>query len=92
MKTPVAAFALDAANHSFEIRNYNWARPFSSFLPGIAGPWGVPAWAFWVNRGQAIAGLGAAPTDRERLPCGRATLLSGQWRRTSIVSASSWLS
>ncbi|MEE8498326.1 MAG: hypothetical protein V3S62_07315 [Acidimicrobiia bacterium] len=67
MKTPVAAFALDAANHSFEIRNYNWARPFSSFLPGIAGPWGVPAWAFWVNRGQAIAGLGAADRDGQVL-------------------------
>ena len=67
MNTPLPAFALDAANHSFEIRNYNWARPFSSFLPGIAGPWGVPAWTFWVNRGQAIAGLGAADRDGQVL-------------------------
>ncbi|MCH7583766.1 MAG: hypothetical protein IH941_01235 [Acidobacteria bacterium] len=67
MKTPVPTFAIEAADHSFEIRNYNWAKPFSSFLPGIAGPWGVPAWTFWVNRGQAIAGLGAADRDGQVL-------------------------
>ena len=39
--TPAPTFALDAATSSFEIRNYNWAKPFSNFLPGIAGPWGV---------------------------------------------------
>ncbi len=79
--TPAPAFALDAATSSFEVRNYNWARPFSNFLPGIAGPWGVPAWVFWVSRGQAIAGLGAENRDGQVLEfmsfnkaCGRVML------------------
>ncbi|MFH1503874.1 MAG: cellobiose phosphorylase [Candidatus Omnitrophota bacterium] len=43
---------------SFVIKNYNLAHPFSNFLPGIAGEWGVPLWAFYVNRGQAISSFG----------------------------------
>ncbi|MEE9297437.1 MAG: hypothetical protein V3V29_00175 [Acidimicrobiia bacterium] len=65
--TPAPAFVLDAAISTFEVHNYNWARPFSNFLPGIAGPWGVPAWVFWVSRGQAIAGLGAEDRDGQIL-------------------------
>ncbi|RME84323.1 MAG: cellobiose phosphorylase, partial [Caldilineae bacterium] len=37
--------------------------PFSSFLPGIAGPLGVPMWAFYVNRGQAITSFGIESKD-----------------------------
>ena len=47
----------------FVIDNYNLAKPFSSFFPGIAGPWGVPIWAFYVNRGQAIASFGIKDKD-----------------------------
>jgi hypothetical protein len=65
--TPAPEFRLDAAASRFEVRNYNWAKPFSNFLPGIAGLWGVPAWAFWVSRGQAIAGLGARDRDGQVL-------------------------
>lgn len=43
---------------AYTIRNYTGEPPFASFLPGIAGPLGVPMWAFYVNRGQAIAGFG----------------------------------
>jgi hypothetical protein len=42
----------------FIIQNFLTARPFSSFLPGIAGPLGIPMWVFYVNRGQAIASFG----------------------------------
>jgi len=38
-------------------------RPFSSFLPGIAGLLGIPLWAFYVNRGQAIASFGVESKD-----------------------------
>jgi hypothetical protein len=38
-------------------------RPFSSFLPGIAGRMGIPLWAFYVNRGQGIAGFGVESKD-----------------------------
>ncbi len=42
----------------FIIENYHKAKPFSSFLPGIAGIYGTPIWAFYVNRGQGISGFG----------------------------------
>ncbi|WP_068500098.1 cellobiose phosphorylase [Paenibacillus kribbensis] len=42
----------------FVIENYAQAKPFSSFLPGIAGVQGIPLWAYYVNRGQGIASFG----------------------------------
>lgn len=42
----------------FVIENYNNTKPFSSFLPGIAGTMGIPLWVFYVNRGQGIASFG----------------------------------
>lgn len=45
-------------NHRFTIENYNEKKPFSSFLPGIAGLMGTPMWSFYINRGQAIASFG----------------------------------
>ena len=47
----------------FVILNYVAARPFASFLPGIAGPMGIPMWVFYVNRGQAIASFGSETKD-----------------------------
>ncbi len=45
-------------NDEFILKNYNNAKPFASFFPGIAGLWGKPMWVFYVNRGQAIACMG----------------------------------
>ena len=42
----------------FIIEDFAARKPFASFLPGIAGPLGVPLWVFYTNRGQAIAGFG----------------------------------
>ncbi|WP_246944891.1 cellobiose phosphorylase [Bacillus pinisoli] len=42
----------------FAINQYDEAKTFSSFLPGIAGVYGVPMWSFYVNRGQAIVSFG----------------------------------
>lgn len=50
-------------NGSFVIENYNDAKPFSNFLPGVAGPFGIPLWAFYVNRGQGIASFGVSDKD-----------------------------
>ncbi len=47
----------------FVIENYNWAKPFSSFFPGIGGKWGVPLWAYYVNRGQCISSIGIRDKD-----------------------------
>ncbi len=47
----------------FILRDFSSARPFSSFLPGIAGPEGIPLWVFYVNRGQAVAAFGIQSKD-----------------------------
>jgi hypothetical protein len=46
------------SNDRFTIENFNDKKPFSSFLPGIAGIKGTPMWSFYVNRGQAITSFG----------------------------------
>ena len=48
---------------SFVIKNYSQAHPFSNFLPGISGQWGIPLWAFYVNRGQGIVSFGIKDKD-----------------------------
>ena len=55
-------YALDADNR-FVIDQYNDLSPFASFLPGIAGTLGRPAWVFYVNRGQGIASFGVRNKD-----------------------------
>lgn len=50
-------------DESFTIDHYNDAAPFASFLPGIAGASGRPAWVFYVNRGQGIASFGVRNKD-----------------------------
>ena len=47
----------------FIIENYNRAKAFSSFFPGIAGLHGIPLWAFYVNRGQCISSFGVKDKD-----------------------------
>ena len=50
MSTPRPNYSLDEAGR-FTVENYNWAKPFSNFFPGIAGAWGIPMWVFYVSRG-----------------------------------------
>jgi hypothetical protein len=66
-------------NGRFTIENYQNTRPFASFLPGIGGPLGIPLWAFYVNRGQAIASFGVENKDKPILefqPANRAYQLT----------------
>lgn len=63
----------------FTIENYLFAKPWSSFFPGIAGLFGIPMWAFYVNRGQAIASCGVRSKDgaiMEFLPANKAYQLT----------------
>jgi hypothetical protein len=48
---------------SFVIRDYNSQPPFSNFLPGVAGVWGVPIWVFYVNRAQGVVSFGIKDRD-----------------------------
>ncbi len=50
----------DLEQDAFLIKGYNQARPFSSFLPGIAGPFGKPMWVFYTNRGQCVSSFGVS--------------------------------
>src|SRR6056297_3150781 len=47
----------------FIIKNYQQKKTFASFLPGIAGKFGIPIGAFYVNRGQGIASFGSSNKD-----------------------------
>ena len=47
----------------YVIEDYQSKPPFSSFLPGIAGPKGIPVWCYYNNRGQAVCSFGAKDKD-----------------------------
>jgi hypothetical protein len=47
----------------YVMEDYDARSTFSSFLPGVAGYFGKPVWAFYVNRGQAIATFGTESKD-----------------------------
>ena len=59
-KAPIYSIVPDGG---FSIEEYSLARPFASFFPGIAGPYGIPLWVFYVNRGQAIVSMGIDNKD-----------------------------
>ncbi|MEW5895008.1 MAG: hypothetical protein AB1650_04550 [Candidatus Omnitrophota bacterium] len=79
-KTKNPRYALDE-NGAFLLENYNQAKPFSNFFPGVAGLWGIPMWLFYVNRGQCVSSFGIESKDKammEFLPANKA------YRLTSI--------
>lgn len=66
---------------SFVIEDFQHAKVFSNFFPGVAGLFGVPMWAFYINRGQGISSFGIESKDKSILefqPANRA------YRLTSI--------
>ena len=64
MSEHIAAYSVDE-NNRFVIKNYNWAKSFSNFFPGIAGKWGIPIWCYYVNRNQGMCSLGVANKDHQ---------------------------
>lgn len=69
------------SNEEFVIEDYNHKKPFSSFLPAVAGLYGKPMWAYYVNRGQCISTFGMNNKDysiMEFLPANKA------YRQTSL--------
>ena len=47
----------------FFIEDYNYSKPFASFLPGIAGKKGIPLWVFYINRVQCVSSFGIQDKD-----------------------------
>ena len=72
----------------FVINEYNSAKLFSSFFPGVAGKDGIPMWLFYVNRGQCVCSMGIQDKQHpimEFLPANRAyQLVSTQGFRTFL--------
>ncbi len=72
----------------FVITDYNSAKLFSNFLPGIAGKNGIPMWVFYVNRGQSVCSMGIEGKHNpimEFLPVNRACqLVTTQGFRTFV--------
>lgn len=66
----------------FLIESYDQAKPFASFLPGIAGVYGMPMWVYYVNRGQLISSFGMETKDGAILDFTPANL---SYRRTEIA-------
>ena len=65
----------------FIIEDYNNAKAFASFLPAIAGLWGKPLWAYYVNRGQAVSNFGVQDKDGAMLEFIAA---NKAWRLTAL--------
>lgn len=57
------SYRLDS-DGSFIIDNYQQAKTFANFFPGVAGLYGIPMWAFYVNRGQGISSFGIESKDK----------------------------
>lgn len=47
----------------FVMEDFDAKSNFASFLPGVAGYFGKPVWAFYVNRGQVISTFGIESKD-----------------------------
>jgi len=68
-------YYLDKKRQTFIIEDYNKAPVFSNFLPAISGVWGIPLWAFYVNRAQGMVSFGIKDKDHailEFLPANKA--------------------
>lgn len=46
------------SHNRYVVEDFDARSTFASFLPGVAGYFGKPVWAFYVNRGQALATFG----------------------------------
>lgn len=61
---------------------------FSSFLPGIAGPFGIPAWCNYNNRGQAVCSFGVENKDHAILEF---TAAATAYRQTPLTGFRTFL-
>ncbi|KAL7571991.1 hypothetical protein ACA910_001648 [Epithemia clementina (nom. ined.)] len=57
------SLALFDSLNRYVLEDYDAKSTWTSFLPGVAGYFGKPVWAFYVNRGQAIATFGTESKD-----------------------------
>lgn len=73
------------------MEDYDSKSTFSSFLPGVAGYFGKPVWAFYVNRGQALATFGTGTKDYPMLefnPANKAYQMTSFWGFRTFITGS----
>lgn len=58
----------------FVIEDFQKAKTFASFLPGVAGVDGKPLWAFYASVGQGMGGFGVTSKDTPITPFDSANL------------------
>ena len=69
MQVPIEGLAAPADGELFDslnryvLKDYDNKKPFSDFLSGVGGIFGIPLWSFFVNRGQGIASFGINSKD-----------------------------
>jgi len=66
-------------NGAFVIEDYQHVKLFADFFPGVSGLYGIPMWAFYVNRGQGLSSFGIESKDKaivEFQPANKAYRLS----------------
>ena len=75
----------------YVLEDFDAKATFASFLPGVAGYFGKPVWAFYVNRGQGISTFGTESKDYPMLefnPANKAYQMTPYWGvRTFIRGA-----
>lgn len=76
------------ANVRFVQMEYGRQPTFSSFLPGIAGPWGIPAWCNYNNRGQSVCSFGVQDKDHAILEF---TAAAAAYQRTLLTGFRTFL-
>ena len=72
----------------YVVEDYDAKSTFASFLPGVAGYFGKPVWAFYVNRGQAVSTFGTESKDYPILefnPANKAYQLTPFWGFRTFV-------
>ena len=76
------------ANVRFVQTEYGRQPTFSSFLPGIAGPRGIPTWCNYNNRGQAVCSFGVQDKDHAILEF---TAAAAAYQRTPLTGFRTFL-
>ena len=74
----------------YVLEDFDARATFASFLPGVAGYFGKPVWAFYVNRGQAVSTFGTESKDYPILefnPANKAYQMTPYWGFRTFIRA-----
>mmetsp|Transcript_20758 Transcript_20758/g.44943 ORF Transcript_20758/g.44943 Transcript_20758/m.44943 type:complete len:1230 (+) Transcript_20758:202-3891(+) len=76
------SLALFDDRQRYVLEDYDAKSTWTSFLPGVAGYFGKPVWAFYVNRGQGVATFG---TESKETPILEFNPANKAYQSTSLL-------